>query len=94
MDIRMNKEFKMKLTPNDDKTVYSQNLPMHVKIKADLIVDFVLMHKLRTITLLSFSTYANQIFGKRKLTEKYGYVWISGKLNVWLQMALRITATH
>ena len=28
MDIGTNTKFKVKLTPNDDKAVYSQNLPM------------------------------------------------------------------
>ena len=33
MDIGMNTEFKVKLTPKDDKAVYSQSLPMPIHLK-------------------------------------------------------------
>ena len=33
MDIGMNTEFKVKLTPKDDQAVYSQNLPMPIHLK-------------------------------------------------------------
>ena len=36
MDIGTNTEFKVKLTPKDDKAVYSQSLPMPVHLKEDL----------------------------------------------------------
>ena len=39
MDIGMNTEFKVKLTPKDDKAVYSQTLPMPIHLKEDLIVE-------------------------------------------------------
>ena len=45
MDIGMNTEFKVKLTPKDDKDVCSQNLPMPIHMKEDLIVELALMHK-------------------------------------------------
>ena len=45
MDIGMNTEFKVKLTPEDDKVVYSQILPMPIHLKEDLIVELALMHK-------------------------------------------------
>ena len=45
MDIGMNTEFKVKLTPKDDKAVYSQNLPMPIHLKEDLIVELAPMHK-------------------------------------------------
>ena len=35
MDIGMNTEFKVRLTPKDDKAVYSQNLPMPIHLKED-----------------------------------------------------------
>ena len=44
MDIGMNTEFKVKLTPKDDKAVYSQSLPMPIHLKKDLIVELALMH--------------------------------------------------
>ena len=66
MDIGINKEFKIKLTPKDDKAVYSQNLPMPTHLKEDLIVELALMHKYGIITVLPFSKKASPIFAQRK----------------------------
>ena len=55
MDIGLNTEFKVKLTPKDDKAVYSQSLPMPIHLKEDLIVELALMHKYGIITVLPFS---------------------------------------
>ena len=70
MDIGMNTEFKVKLTPKDDKAVYSQLLPMPIHLKEDLIVELALMHKHGIITVLPFSKYASPIFAQRKPNEK------------------------
>ena len=45
MDIGMNTDFKVKLTPKDDKAVYSQNLPTPIHLQEDLIVELALMHE-------------------------------------------------
>ena len=66
MDIAMNTEFKVKLTPKDDKAVYNQSLPMPIHLKEDLIVELALMYKYGIITVLTFSKYANPIFAQRK----------------------------
>ena len=66
MDIGMNAEFKIKLTPKDDKAVSSQSLPMPIHLKEDLIVELALMHKYGIITVLPFSKYASPIFAQRK----------------------------
>ena len=66
MDIGMNTEFKVKLSPKDDKTVYSQNLPMPIHLKEDLIVELALMHKYGIITVLPFSKYASPIIAQWK----------------------------
>ena len=66
MDIGMNTELKVKLTPKDDKAVYSQSLPMPIHLKDDLIVELALMHKYEIITLLPFSKYASPIFAQKK----------------------------
>ena len=55
MHIGMNTEFKIKLTPKDDKPVYSQSLPMPIHLKEDLIVELALMNKYVIITVLPFS---------------------------------------
>ena len=70
MDIGMNTGFMVKLTPKDDKSVYSQNLPMPIHLKEDLIVELALMHKYRIITVLPFSKYASPIFAQRKPNGK------------------------
>ena len=69
-DIGMNTEFKLKLTPKDDKAVYSQSLPMPIHLKEDLIVEMDLMHKYGIITVLPFSKYASQKFAQRKPNGK------------------------
>ena len=66
MDIGMNTKFKARLTPKDDKAVYSQSLPMPIHLKEDLIVELALMHKYGIITVLAFSKNASPIFAQRK----------------------------
>ena len=66
----MNTEFKDRLTPKDDKAVYSQSLPMPIHLKEDLIVELALMHKYGIITVLPFSKYASPIFAQRKPNGK------------------------
>ena len=70
LDIGMNTEFKVKLTPKDDKAVYSQSLPMPMHLTDDLIVELALMHKDGFITLLPFLKYASPIFAQRKPNGK------------------------
>ena len=70
MDIGMNTEFKVKLTPKDDKPVYSHNLPMPNNLKEDLSVELALMHKYGIMTVLPFSKYASPIFAQRKPNGK------------------------
>ena len=70
MDIGMNTEFKVELAPKDDKAVYSQNLPMPIHLKEDLIVELALMHKYGIITVLPFSKYASPTFAQRKPNGK------------------------
>ena len=66
----MNTEFKVKLTPKDDKVVYSQNIPMPIHLKEDLIVELALKHRYGIITVLPFSKYASPIFAQRKPNGK------------------------
>ena len=70
MDIGMNTEFKVKLTPEDDKAVYSQSLPMAIHLKEDLYFEFALMHKYGIITVLPFSKHASPISAQRKPNGK------------------------
>ena len=66
MDFGMNTEFKLKLTPKDYEALYSQNLPLPIHLKEDLIVELALMYKYGIITVLPFSKYAGPIFAQRK----------------------------
>ena len=70
MHIGMNTEFKVKLTPKDDKVVYSQSVPMPIHLKEELIVELALMHKYGINTVLPFSKYASPIFAQRKPNGK------------------------
>ena len=60
----------MKLTPKNDKAVYSQSLPMPIHLKEDLIVELALMYKYGIVTVLPFSKYASPIFAQRKPNGK------------------------
>ena len=70
MDIGMNTEFKVKLTPKEDKVVYSQSLPLPIHLKEDIIVGLFLMHKCGIITVLPFSKYASPIIAQRRPNGK------------------------
>ena len=70
MDIGMNAEFKVTLTPKEDKAVYSQSLPMPIHLKEDLVVELTIMHKYGIITVLPFSKYASPIFVQRNSDGK------------------------
>ena len=65
-DIGTNREFKVKLTPNDDRPAYSQSLPTPINLKDDITVEIALLHKYGIITTLPFSKYASPIFAQRK----------------------------
>ena len=81
MDIGLNTEFKVKLTPKDDKAVYSQNLPMPIHRKEDLVVKLAPMHKYGIITVLPFSKYASPILAQRKPNGKLRLVVDLRKIN-------------
>ena len=66
----MNTEFKVKLTPKDDKAVYSRSQPMPIHLKEDLIVELALMHKYGIITVLPFSKYASPTFAQKEAQMK------------------------
>ena len=65
-DIGTNREFKVKLTPNDDRPAYSQSLPTPINLKDDITVELALLQKYGIITTLHFSKYASPIFAQRK----------------------------
>ena len=70
MDVGLNTEFKVKLTPKDKKSVSSESLLMPIHLKEDLIVELALMQNYGIITLLPLSKYASPIFEQRKPNGK------------------------
>ena len=69
-DIGINTEFKVQLTPLDNRPAYSQSLPAPINLKDVILVELALLHKYGIITTLTFSKYASPIFAKRKPNGK------------------------
>ena len=82
MDLRMNTEFKVRLTLKDDKAFYSQSPPMPIHLKEDFFVELVLMHKYGIITVLPFSKYARPIFAQKKPNGKLRILVDFRKINI------------
>ena len=69
-EIGINNDFKVKLTPIDDRAAYSQSVPAPLNLKGDILVELALLHKYGIITTLAFSKYASPIFAQRKPNGK------------------------
>ena len=69
-DIGINTEFKVQLTPQDNRPAYSQSLPAPINLIGDIPVELALLHKYGIITTLPFSKYASPIFAQRKPNGK------------------------
>ena len=65
-DIGINTEFKVQLTPLDNKPAYSQSVPAPINLKDDILVELALLHKYGIVTTLPFSKHASPIFAQRK----------------------------
>ena len=70
LDIGINTEFKIKLTPKHDEPVYAQSLPTPTNLKDDLLVELALMQEYGIITTLPYSKYSSPIFTQRKPNGK------------------------
>ena len=70
----MNTQFNVSLTPKDDKPVYTQSVPVPMKLKEDLTVKLALMHRYGIITTLPFFKYASPVFAQRKPSGKLSYL--------------------
>ena len=60
----------MELTPEDQKSVSSENLTRLIELEEDLIVDLALMHISGTMTVKLLSENANRFFPQGKPNEK------------------------
>ena len=69
-DIGINTEFKLQLTPLDNRPGFSQSLPAPINLKDDILVELALLQKYGIITTLPFSKYASPIFAQRKRNGK------------------------
>ena len=81
MDIRMNTKSEVKVTPKDDKVVFSQNIPMPIYLKEDLIVVLALLYKYGINTVLPLSKYACPIFTQKKPNGKLRFLVDLRKIN-------------
>ena len=70
LDIGINTDFKVKLTPKHDYRVYAQSVPTPTNLKDHLLVELVLMHKYGIITTLPYSKYSSLIFVQQKPNGK------------------------
>ena len=66
MDNGMNTEFRVKLTPENNKAFNSQSLPMAILLNKDLIFELAPLHKKGIIIVLPFSNYGSPIFTQTK----------------------------
>ena len=80
-DIGTNREFKVKLTPNDDRPAYSQSLHTPINLKDDITVELALLHRYGIITTLPFSKYASPIFAQRKPNGRLRHLVDLRKIN-------------
>ena len=69
-DMGIKTEFKVQLTPLDNRPAYSQSLPAPINLKDDILVELALLHKYGIITTLPFSKYASPKFAQRKPNGK------------------------
>ena len=69
-DIGIKTEFKVQLTPLDNRPAKGQSLPAPINLKDDILVELALLHKYGIITTLPFSKYASPIFAQRKPNGK------------------------
>ena len=58
--IGINTEFKVQLTPLDNRPAYSESFPAPINLKDDILVEQALIHKYGVVTTLPFSKYASQ----------------------------------
>ena len=93
MDIGMNTEFKMKLTPKDNKAVYSQSLPMPIHLKEDLI-NIPFCTNMGSSQCHHSQNMQAPYLHKGSPTENYVSLWISQKSTPWLQTIILTIITQ
>ena len=69
------------MTPIDENTAYSQNLPTSINLKENFLVELALLHKYGITKTLPFSIYASPIFAQRKPKDKLRLLVDSRKIS-------------
>ena len=80
LDIGINNSFKVKLTPKDERPIYTKRLPVPINLK-DLTVELVVMNRYGIITTLPISKYASPTFAQRKPSGKLRLLVALQKIN-------------
>ena len=70
LDIGINTEFKIQLTPKHDELVNAQGLSTPTNLKDDLLVEMALMQEYGIITILPYNKYSAPIFAQGKPNGK------------------------
>ena len=70
LDIGANEEFKVKLTPENDKPMYTQGPPTPIHYRDEVLVELALLQYWGVITTLTYSKYSSPIFAVRKPSGK------------------------
>ena len=81
LDIGMNEECMVKLTPKDDSPAYSQSIPTPVNLKEDILVELALLHKYGINTTLPISKYASPVFAQKNPKGKLRLLFDLRKIN-------------
>ena len=88
-DIGIKTEFKVQLTPLDNRPAYSQSLPAPINLKDNILVKLAhnesSLHKYGIITTLTFSKYASPIFAQRKPNGKLRLLVDLRKINTLIR---------
>ena len=69
-DIGINTEFKLQLTPLDNRPASSESLPAPITLKDYILVELALLHEHGIITTPPFSKYASPKLAQRKRNGK------------------------
>ena len=80
-DIGLNEDFKVKLTPKDNSSAYSQNLPTPINLREDILVELGMLYRNGIITTFPFSKYAGPIFAQIKPYGKLRLLVYLRKIN-------------
>ena len=70
LDIGANHDFRIKLTPENDKPIYTQGPPTPIHLRDEILVELALLQYWGVITTLQYFKYSSPIFAVRKPSRK------------------------